>query len=160
MSRWLDADLIRIPRVSRFHDRLTIRQKKERLATYAPLLSVVSIPVRGDRREAIWPSLTDPHGSALSGGPLVRENCCRSPCFSPMCSFANPSGRRGSHEQNTNSQFVQAYRLGTQGRDTNARCNQRPPNVDTESAVFLLIRVIDSRWATLRNSVSPSEVGL
>lgn len=32
---------------------LTIRQKKERLPTYAPLLPVVSIPVRGDRREAI-----------------------------------------------------------------------------------------------------------
>lgn len=27
--------------------------------------------------------------------------------------------------QNINCQFVRAYRLGTQGRDTNARCNQR-----------------------------------
>lgn len=48
--------------------------------------------------------------------------------FSLRCSFANPSGRRGCHERNTNSQFVGAYRLGTQGRDTNARCNQQPLN--------------------------------
>lgn len=57
--------------LSMFEFLLTIRQKKERLPTYAPLLPVVSIPVRGDRREAIWPSLTDPRFG--SGGPLERE---------------------------------------------------------------------------------------
>lgn len=41
------------------------------------------------------------------------------------CSFANPSGRPAGNGLNTNFQFVRAYRPGAQGRDTNARCNQR-----------------------------------
>lgn len=82
--------------------------------------------------------MTKFNGSTLRvrGPPRAREKTVaeRRLSFNPGrgggsgYSFANPSGRRRGHELNTNSQFVQAYRLGTQGRDTNARCNQRPSN--------------------------------
>lgn len=99
--------------------------------------------------------------SLVQRAPSCERTVAGVRALAPRCSFANPSGRRDSHEQNTNSQFVQAYRLGTQGRDINARCNQRPSEHDaTESAVFLLIGAIaTAAEPPLRDSGSPSDTG-
>lgn len=130
---------------------LTIRQKKERLPTYAPLLPVVSIPVRGDRREAIWPSLTDPRFG--SGGPLERERRLLPRGDSPsilvvVVVVGTPSQIRLAVAAATS--WIPIPNLSRHIDWALKGVTQMPDAISglRTSAVFLLIRAIGNRWAT------------